>query len=320
MPPNTLDTMAPTSPTPERRCGKCQASPKQCSTCKFNAARKALRDTARETSVVAPRLIKIREQHKKNTREQRKSAKANGCTYGKPDQRKCKGPDGKTGNCEKFRKSACSPPGFSFCMACYRKAFPEGHEAFLASAKNRRAALATKTCVGQRNGKVCSKLFSDENGIAAALRRAGLTAPAALAAMQTPGILKFAVDAHHRSGMCLTCFLKAHPNHAKALKDHTQCTGHDDAGKRCQRTAQKRGLCAHHHARTLPCRDTGEPRTSKKRARTLPCRNSACTSGEPRVPRKGGLCQQCLDAFNLTVKEQAAKFTPVGRPGKRRRL
>ena len=97
----------------------------------------------------------------------------------------------------------------------------------------------------------------------------------------------------------------AHPGHAETLKNRTQCNGNDAPGNRCQRTATRKGLCDTHCAR---------------RARTLPCRNSGCESGESRAPGKRGLCQPCLDAFNRTVEEQAAKYPPVGPLGKRRRL
>jgi hypothetical protein len=161
-----------------------------------------------------------------------------------------------------------------------------------------------------RVGKVCPNPISGANPITAALQRAGMSLEVARAAMQAPGLLKLAVDAYDRSGQCYPCFLKAHLTHAQTLKDRTKCTGNDGAGSRCQRTqaATQKGLCDVHsgrHARTLaqPCRNAG----------------STCTSGESRAPGRSGLCQSCLDAIELIVSAQAARFTPAEPLSKRRK-
>jgi hypothetical protein len=134
------------------------ARPKQFSTCK-NVTRKALRDEAKEIGVVDPKLVKIREQDNQNKREQRKSAKENGCAYDKRDQRPCKGPDGLTGSgCPSYRKSDFSLSGFAFCTTCYRKAFPDDHAAVLSVRKKFTKTAVTKKCVGQEpngGGKFC---------------------------------------------------------------------------------------------------------------------------------------------------------------------
>ena len=269
--------------------------------------------------VVHPRLVKYREQHSQNARAQRvEKAK-----YGFPDdERRCKAPDGTTGNaCNKRRDPRFSRNGLTFCSTCFANAYPDDHAKVLSGCRKRKAELrsarATRTCVGlEPNGgaKDCPNPIN-ANGIAEALQRAGLTAPAARAAMQAPGVLQLAVAAYVRSAQCLKCFLFAHPTHAKTLKESTQCTFEGDAsGSRCRRTAQKKGLCATHQPPT-------HPSTSKKPARPLPlpCRDSACTSGQPRVSRKRGLCQPCLDAFDRIVKAQAAEFPPVEPPCKRQR-
>jgi hypothetical protein len=95
--------------------------------------------------------------------------------------------------------------------------------------------------------------------------------------------------------------LKTHLTHAQTLKDRTKCTGNDGAGSRCQRTATQKGLCDTHQACTLACRGT------------------QCDSGKPPTSKKRGLCQPCLDAFELIVNAQAARFTPAEPPTKRRK-
>jgi hypothetical protein len=141
-----------------------------------------------------------------------------------------------------------------------------------------------------------------------ALTKTGISLEVARAAMQEPGLLQIAVNAYDRSGQCYPCFLKAHLTHAQTLKDRTQCKGTDGAGIRCQRSAAEKGLCGVHCGR---------------RARTLalPCRNagSTCTSGESRAHGKSGLCQRCLDAIELIVNAQAARFPPPEPPTKRRK-
>ena len=315
--------MAPTSPTQEKRCDKCTNRAYQCRECSgkplIHRKRKTLQKKARETGEVDPELDNYRKQGKKNDREQREQKKL----YGFPtDERRCKGPDGQTGTCGKTRVSSCSPAGYSFCTACYTKAYPAeaatvraANTARCAARKKRRAGLATKKkCAGQepigsgKVGKVCPNPISGANPITAALQRAGMSLEVARDAMQTPGLLKIAVDAYGRSGQCYPCFLKAHPTHAQTLKDRTQCTGNDGAGIRCQRLAVEKGLCDVHsgrHARTLaqPCRNAG----------------STCTSGKPRTSKKRGLCQQCHDAFERIANAQAARFPPPEPPTKRRK-
>jgi hypothetical protein len=317
--------MAPTSPTTGKRCVQCMNRAYQCRQCSGkrdrNPTRTALIKKARETGVVAPALDKCRKQHNKNDREQRASKKLHGFKI-KHDERRCKGPDGKTGtSCQHLRVSSSSPRGFSFCTACYHKAYPEASAASRAASRaassaarqKRSADLATKKCAGQepigssKVGKVCPKLISGEHSIAAALQRAGMSLKVAGAAMQVPGPLKFAVIAYDRSGQCYPCFLNAHPTHAETLKTHTQCKGTDGAGIRCQRTAAEKGLCGVHSGRNA-------------RTLALPCRNadSTCTSGESRAPGRR-VCQRCLDAVELIVNAQAAKSTPAEPPSKRRK-
>jgi hypothetical protein len=203
-------------------------------------------------------------------------------------------------------------------MACYRNAYPAASATVRAARRaarpKRSADLAAKKCVGQepigsgRVGKVCPNPISGENSIFKALKQAGLTADEARAAMQAPGILQIAVDAYDRSGQCYQCFLKAHLTHAETLKTHTRCKGTDGAGIRCQRTAAEKGLCDEHSGK-------------KARILALPCRNAAstCTSGESRAPGRSGLCQSCLDAIEVTVSAQAARFTPAEPLSKRRK-
>ena len=320
----TFETMAPTGPNTEKRCDKCINRKYQCRQCSgkrdSTPTRTALRKKARETGDVTPALAKYRKQCCENEREQRQQRKKYGIKF-KNDERKCKGPDGQTGTCGKTRVSKCSPPGYSFCTTCYHKANPAAAATVRAASSAARAArqkrsadLAAKKCVGQepigsgKVGKVCPNSICGENSIFKALTKAGLTADEARAAMQVPGTLMLAVAAYDRSGQCYPCFLNAHPTHAQTLKDRTQCKGKDGAGSRCQRTAVENGLCDVHSGR-------------KARTLALPCRNagSTCTSGESRAPGSRGLCQPCLDAFELIVDAQAAKFPAVGPPTKRRK-
>ena len=313
--------MAPTSPTKKKRCSNCTNRAYQCRQCsgkrKRTPTRTALQKKARETGVVAPKLDQYRKQANKNDREQRQQKKLHGFKI-EHDDRRCKGPDGQTGTCGKTRVSSCSPAGYSFCTACYTMAYPAEaatvRAARRAARPKRSADLATKKCVGQepigsvKVGRACPNPVSGANPITAALQRAGMSLEEARAAMQAPGILKIAVDAHDRSGQCYPCFLKAHPTHAQTLKDRTQCKGTDGAGIRCQRTAKEKGLCGVHSGRNA-------------RTLALPCRNadSTCTSGESRAPGRSGLCQSCLDAIEVTVSAQAARFTPAEPLSKRRK-
>ena len=317
--------MAPTSPTPAERCDKCRNRAYQCRQCSGNTdkhpKRTALQKKARETGEVAPALAKYRKQSNQNEREQRAQKKLYGFKI-EPDERRCKGPDGKTGtSCQHLRVSSCSPPGYSFCTTCHHKANPAAaapvraaSSAARAARQKRSADLAAKKCAGQepigsgKVGKVCPNSICGENSIFKALTKAGLTADEARAAMQVPGTLMLAVDAYKRSGQCYPCFLNAHPTHAKTLKTHTQCKGTDGAGIRCQRTAAEKGLCNEHSGK-------------EARRRALPCRNAAstCTSGESRASGRSGLCQSCLDAIEVTVSAQAARFTPAEPLSKRRK-
>ena len=320
----TFETMAPTGPNTEKRCDKCINRKYQCRQCSGKPAthitRTALQKKARETGEVAPALAKYRTQSNQNEREQRAQKKLYGFKI-EPDERRCEGPDGKTGTCQKLRISYCSPPGYSFCTTCHRKAFPAAaatvraaSSAARADRSKRSADLAAKKCAGQepigsgKVGKFCPNSICGENSIFKALTKAGLTADEARAAMQVPGTLMLAVDAYKRSGQCYPCFLNAHPTHAKTLKTPTQCKGTDGAGIRCQRTAAEKGLCDEHSGK-------------KARILALPCRNAAstCTSGESRAPGRSGLCQSCLDAFEVTVNAQAARFTPAEPLSKRRK-
>jgi hypothetical protein len=317
--------MAPKSTKPEeKRCVNCINRPYQCRQCSGKPdtqhKRTALRKKARETGDVTPALAKYRKQCCENEREQRQQRKKYGIKF-KNDERKCKGPDGQTGTCGKTRVSSCSPAGYSFCTACYTMAYPAEAATVRAACRAARAArpkrsagLATKKkCAGQepigsgKVGKVCPNPISGANPITAALQRAGMSLEEARAAMQAPGILKIAVDAHDRSGQCYPCFLKAHPTHAQTLKDRTQCKGTDGAGSRCQRSATEKGLCGVHSG-------------NNARILALPCRNagSTCASGESRACWRG-LCQPCLDAFELIVDAHAARFTPAEPPSKRRK-
>ena len=317
----TFETMAPTGPNTEKRCDKCINRKYQCRKCSGKPAthitRTALRKKARETGEVAPALAKYRKQCNQNGREQRAQKKIYGFKI-EHDERRCKGPDGKTGTCQKLRVSYCSPPGYSFCTTCYRKAFPAAaatvRAARSAARPKRSADLAAKKCAGQepigsgKVGKVCPNSIRGENSILKALTQTGISREVARAAMQEPGLLQIAVDAYDRSGQCYQCFLKAHLTHAQTLKDRTQCKGTDGAGIRCQRTAAGKGLCDEHSGK-------------KARRRALPCRNAAstCTSGESRAPGKSGLCQSCLDAIEVTVSAQAARFPPAEPLSKRRK-
>jgi hypothetical protein len=313
--------MAPTSPTPAERCVKCRNRAYQCRQCSGKRAthptRTALQKKARETGDVALELDNYRKQANKNEREQRVQKKLYGFPTDDRDRR-CKGPDGQTGTCGKTRVSSCSPPGYSFCTTCHRKAYPAASATFRAARRaarpKRSADLATKKCAGQEPigsgevGKVCPNPISGASPITAALQRAGMSLEVARAAMQAPGLLKLAVDAYDRSGQCYPCFLKAHLTHAQTLKDRTQCTGNDGAGIRCERSAAEKGLCGVHSGKDA-------------RRLALPCRNagSTCTSGESRASGRRGLCQPCLDAFELIANAQAAHFPPVEPPTKRRK-
>ncbi len=134
--------MAPKTRKSEKRCSKCNRPNKGCY-CKWNAAKKALREEAKGTGIVKPELAKLREQSNRNDREQRAARKRNNFTSDH-DKRRCKGPDGRTGTCQKLRASKCSPPGFSFCKACYRKAYP-------AASATVRAASTAAQYRGQRS-------------------------------------------------------------------------------------------------------------------------------------------------------------------------
>jgi hypothetical protein len=135
-----------------------------------------------------------------------------------------------------------------------------------------------------------------------------MKADAFRAATQEAGGLKSLVEAFKQSKQCLSGFQITYPNWADILRQFTQCIFEGVAGVRCQRTAYVEGLCDTHHAAKLP--------PAKTR-----CSDIECSSGEPgvRKGRKVGRCQPCLDAFELIVNAQAARFTPAEPPTKRRK-